>query len=629
MASVTVALTGYGFTINLARWSDHISVGYTFAANNQTQTIEQLDLYKAGSSSGTVHIFIIGSNNTFTPAFEATGRIIFTASDGEILEIMIANADMTEEYRWIPTNSAEVIAFANHVHGLTNRDVTLTLTDDPPVVLVNVAGTKPTATGNVATKQFLDVDIAGDQPNAIGTVTERVTQFLDVDIAGNKPSATGSISSAIPFLLSDFNQDNLTVPVLGLVTAGAAESNGTNYRHSTNGGPLGSLSSDSDFTVVVGQSITRISTDAPDGDTVRIWDNPSTATWSGYFTDNPNLTIRIQTADAGPFELTKGAQGGNFSSWRTTNAAAITAITGISEGDKYILAIAETTVVTPTSISVDGTKPSAVGNITAKQSLDIAISGNKPAAIGGTAVKYLIDIVGSKPAATGSVSAKQSTHISISGNKPIARGDVTTTRFTEISGSKPATTGIVSSSALSFPRVFPEGSHPAPSGFVSSAQRIYVNVTGNKPALTGTVNVRQSIDIAGVKPSSTSSLNAVVTVAMQSSTASVIGNKPTSAGGLSIKQSLNIVVVGAKPNSIGILSVKQFVTANVTGDHSNSTGAISFFIIGYVPVDTIGDHPNSTGTIIATFLMNKGWAPQAIASVTTTLHQGFARRSDP
>ena len=29
-----------------------------------------------------------------------------------MLEVMIADADMTEPYQWIPANSAEVIAFA-------------------------------------------------------------------------------------------------------------------------------------------------------------------------------------------------------------------------------------------------------------------------------------------------------------------------------------------------------------------------------------------------------------------------------------------------------------------------------------------------------------------------------------
>ena len=50
-----------------------------------------------------------------------------------MLEVMIANADMTEPYRWNPTNSAEVIAFVTHVQGLSDNNATLTLTDETPV----------------------------------------------------------------------------------------------------------------------------------------------------------------------------------------------------------------------------------------------------------------------------------------------------------------------------------------------------------------------------------------------------------------------------------------------------------------------------------------------------------------
>ena len=47
----------------------------------------------------------------FTADFEASGLLTFEASDGETLEVMIADADMTETYTWTPPNSAEVVAF--------------------------------------------------------------------------------------------------------------------------------------------------------------------------------------------------------------------------------------------------------------------------------------------------------------------------------------------------------------------------------------------------------------------------------------------------------------------------------------------------------------------------------------
>ena len=133
MASVTVNLTGYFDNgLGTIAWNDDVVIGSTFDMFGSSQTLTQVRLFYSGGNVGQVNISIIGVNNRFTAEFEANGRIIFAASDGELLEVMIANADMTEEYFWEPTNSTEVIAFANHVRTLTDQNATLTLTDDPP-----------------------------------------------------------------------------------------------------------------------------------------------------------------------------------------------------------------------------------------------------------------------------------------------------------------------------------------------------------------------------------------------------------------------------------------------------------------------------------------------------------------
>ena len=46
-------------------------------------------LWYEGTAAGQVQIFLLGDNERFTTAFEATGRFILTASDGETLEIVI------------------------------------------------------------------------------------------------------------------------------------------------------------------------------------------------------------------------------------------------------------------------------------------------------------------------------------------------------------------------------------------------------------------------------------------------------------------------------------------------------------------------------------------------------------
>ena len=121
---VTVSLTGYQLFGPLLRWPDNVSLGTMFSSDGAEQTLDSLDLY----FSGQVGIAIVGLEHDFTPAFEATGRIIIEASDGETLEIQIANADMSDSYIWTPTNGAEVTAFATHIRDdLTDRTATLTL----------------------------------------------------------------------------------------------------------------------------------------------------------------------------------------------------------------------------------------------------------------------------------------------------------------------------------------------------------------------------------------------------------------------------------------------------------------------------------------------------------------------
>ena len=137
MASVIIELRGYGSTSALIQWLDNKTFAGTFALSGNNQTFDVLRFFRTDSpnppftAAGTVTLSLTGISDRFTAAFEATGRIIIEASDGETLEVMIANADMTEPYQWMPVNFADVIAFANHVATLTDTDATLTLTDDP------------------------------------------------------------------------------------------------------------------------------------------------------------------------------------------------------------------------------------------------------------------------------------------------------------------------------------------------------------------------------------------------------------------------------------------------------------------------------------------------------------------
>ena len=144
--SVTANLRDYdGASATRIQWNENVSIGTLFAGDGLEQTVDFLRIY----DSGRVRLPLFNTNHRFTPAFEATGRFIVTASDGETVEFILANADQTETYDWTPTNSAEVGAFVAHVRGLTDGDATLTLTDAP--VVLNVAPAFADNTGNAQT----------------------------------------------------------------------------------------------------------------------------------------------------------------------------------------------------------------------------------------------------------------------------------------------------------------------------------------------------------------------------------------------------------------------------------------------------------------------------------------------
>ena len=127
--SVTVPLTGVSVLTTYIRWSDNYSLGSLFSADGAEQILSLVDL-NSSSPAGRVVISISGINRRFTPAFEASGQIIFEASDGETLEVTIGNADMSEIYQWTPANSLEVVAFVDHIRTLTDQTATLTLREE-------------------------------------------------------------------------------------------------------------------------------------------------------------------------------------------------------------------------------------------------------------------------------------------------------------------------------------------------------------------------------------------------------------------------------------------------------------------------------------------------------------------
>ena len=205
MASVTAALTGLTTSSTSMTWEDNVSLGTTFSIDGTEQELNRLRLWDSGGTAGQVHINIVGPNKDFTVAFEASGRIIIEASDGETLEIVGTGSDVTEPYTWTPTNSAEVIAFANHVLALSDQTATLTLTDDPAA-----GNTAPSFTNDTGTAQSWAQDVAINAvtvPEADGTPTPTyavqgslpagISFDTTTRVISGTPTATGSGSITV------------------------------------------------------------------------------------------------------------------------------------------------------------------------------------------------------------------------------------------------------------------------------------------------------------------------------------------------------------------------------------------------------------------------------------------------
>ena len=322
VVSVTVPLTGVSVFTNYIRWSDNQSLGSLFSADGGDQTLTTVDL-NSGSPSGQVFISIIGTDNRFTPAFESSGTIIFEASDGETLEVMIADADMSEPYMWVPLASLfEVVAFVNHIRTLTDQTGTLTLRGEgTPVTVdhaVDAGGVEwafllpqPTVTHTPAatTDHAVDAGAAAwsfDLPQPTVTHTPAVTTDHAVDagpvawsFALPQPTVTHTAAPTDQLVLSDSDDTGLEVVAKALLVASAAATVAGNifYEDADRGGTDAPL----DGELGLGADNTRISRFRRVSDAVVVLndnDSPAAFDIGAYFNtggDGNDLTLYFQT----------------------------------------------------------------------------------------------------------------------------------------------------------------------------------------------------------------------------------------------------------------------------------------------------------------------------------------------
>ena len=342
MASVTLQLASANWSSNHFRmtWQTandaQMDIGTELSVDGATQLyFGYLTLPRRASTITNIGIRLSGAQgdnpNTVGPDFstemETDGTVTLTASNGD--SVTFGLGDATDPYSFTPSNLGEVNTFANAVQGLTDRDVTAVFDD-----------------GQAAAP---DTQIQGAIESGVPTLTAQVrTTPPPSRIRGALTSGTPTVAAQVrttappaPFGLDSFDDTGLDVIVLGLITAGAPVGT-TVYRDVVNGGTqIGSLAAGSDLEVQTNQSITRIARNIGSDD-IRMWDSPSSLSWNDFFTDNPDVYLRIQFPSSGPYTLTRGGQGANFSSWSAPTTAARNDIDAISEGDEFLVALAQT-----------------------------------------------------------------------------------------------------------------------------------------------------------------------------------------------------------------------------------------------------------------------------------------------
>ena len=319
MASVSVALTGYfDFGTGIV-WVDTQNLGSTFSASGSDQELQQLILEYGGSNPGQVLISLTATNDRFTPEFEETGRLIFTSSDGMTLEVMIANADISEPYNWVPTNSAEVIAFANHIGTLANSDATLTLSDEPLIASAQIRA----------------------------------------DIESGVPVLTARVRSVTELVLSVLDTNGLDFDTLGLIEAGDTDIVWSRSPRPSVGDLLDGEMRLNSGSPDPNEPINRIrfrnaSQNAPGGELITLNDN-GPLSLGDYFRpggSGHDLTFRIQTLeDEAVFTVAESFnRGGSGFVHFDVPAEHQALVAGIGDGDRFIFALYRVLPVPPVRI---------------------------------------------------------------------------------------------------------------------------------------------------------------------------------------------------------------------------------------------------------------------------------------
>ena len=354
------------------RWLQRVSI-------DRNVVPPRIRFWFGGSSTDTT----LGTNDhDLVDAWEDAAAGVTFAQDSDSFTVPGPNhssndlTDSAERYLWqVPSSqSTEVAAWISLFDGTADASVTFKYPSDDtgtvadplegdiltevPTVDGDLGSVEPSTeldplVGNIETEvPAVDGDLGSVEPS-----TE--LDPLEGDILTEVPTVDGDLSSEALLSLQDFDEQGLEVVVLGLFTASANSE--FLYREDQN---LGSIAdSDSDIEWASGQNITRIRR-RDSGTTIRLHDNPSTESFTQHDLENEGWKAYIQTG-AGRLEFEdSGNIGDNFANW-TTSTADVSIFNDISEGDRFILAIArdEVTTADPLVGNIETEVPAVDGDL--------------------------------------------------------------------------------------------------------------------------------------------------------------------------------------------------------------------------------------------------------------------------
>ena len=278
-------------------------------------------------------------------------------------DLYIVGTDIRIVYRWNGSSwisvaavpSAETLPYGLAIDTATSRSIPaieeeehLGLSDD---VDVSVGITLPVTEHLGLSDTEADIaeySVVGDEAAGLSDTEASIAEYHvgESEEAGLADAVASELTDSTRAVeLSDFDTENKTVHVLGRITPGTFENDGTFYRSADNGGPLGDLGVGSDMEAASGQSVTRIAIVSASAGTIRFWDNPSGSHWFDFFNANPAAVLLMQFALDGPaYPFTIGGQGGNFSNWASADTDVQAALEEVRDDGKiFLFAIAEPT----------------------------------------------------------------------------------------------------------------------------------------------------------------------------------------------------------------------------------------------------------------------------------------------